>query len=177
MGARLVASKAPNEDAYLYEVASILLRLETIPSPKFRGRGKTGFAGGYRKSPLSVMQIRMEPGAKLPWHDHRNYNGVLFGVDGAIRVKNFEVEGKTARPPKGEDFTIRETSDLTLSAGRVSSLSRTRDNVHDLWAGEKGGRVLDVFTFFKGKGGGSTYMTVDEEPVDAKQRRYRARWR
>lgn len=177
LGSKLVDADSPNEDAYLYQVASILLRMEAVPTPKFGGRGKVGFARGYRKKPLSIMQIRMEPGARLKWHDHRNYNGVLFGAEGSIRCRNYDIEGETATPPRGEDFTIRETADLLLTKGRVSSLSRTRDNVHDLEAGEKGGRVLDVFTFFKGKRGGSTYMNVDEEPVDAKNRRYRARWR
>lgn len=176
LGTRLVAAKDPNEDAYLFQVAALLLQLDKIPDARFRGRRKISMGRVWRKTPMSIVQIRMEPGASLPWHDHRDYNGVLFGMDGSIRVKNFQVEGDTQRPPKGETFKIRETTDVTLSKGRVSSLSRTRDNIHDLRAGEKGGRVLDVFTYF-GRGGRSVYMDVDPEPVDDKLRVYKAKWR
>ena len=45
---------------------------------------------------------------------------------------------------------IRETTDALLTAGTVSRLTRTKDNLHDLkGAGKDGARVLDFFTFFE----------------------------
>jgi predicted metal-dependent enzyme (double-stranded beta helix superfamily) len=175
LASKLVAADAPNEDAYLFQVAALLLQLDATPDASLRGGRKVAMGRVWSKTPLSIVQIRMEPGASLPWHDHRDYNGVLFGLDGAIRVKNFEVEGKDPRPPRGESFEIRETTDVMLDKGRVSSLGRTRDNVHDLRAGAKGGRVLDVFTYF-GRGR-SVYMDVDPDPVDGERRVYRAKWK
>jgi hypothetical protein len=162
----LIQSEQPNEDAYLARVAARLLELDRACVEK---------TSRHRKMPLVIMQIGLRPGGAIPFHDHRNYNGVLLGLEGEIRVRNFEVAGSEPVPAKDRDFEIRETADLLLTPGRVSSLSRSRDNVHDLRAGPTGGRVLDVFTFFGN--GGSHYMTVDAAPVDAEKRVYRARWR
>lgn len=167
-------AKNANEEAYLNSIASMLQRLrrDTIPQR-------------VRKRPIALFQLRLAPGRTLPWHDHRDYNGVILGLESEIRIRNYEVVepksgkhptlGATPIPPKGEDFLIRETVDAMITPGRVSTLARRRDNIHDLRAGAEGGRVLDVFTFFE-KSAGSQYMQVDDKPVDAKKRVYRARW-
>ena len=76
----------------------------------------------------------------------------------------------------GKSFEVRETRDDLILPGRISTLGRSRDNVHDLVAGKDGARVLDVFTFFS-KRAGSRSLDVAEKPRDAEARVYEAAWR
>jgi predicted metal-dependent enzyme (double-stranded beta helix superfamily) len=173
---KLVQEKTPNEDAYLWHLASLLCRLEAAPSFTSKRSRSVQMKGAHRGPNFAVMQIKMEEGAALPFHDHFEYNGLILGLEGTIHARNFEMVADELRPPEGEDFLIRETVRSTLTPGRVSTLTRRRDNIHDLRAGKGGGRVLDVFTFFPEREG-SKYMAVDEKPVEDGGRIYRARWR
>lgn len=187
----LVRSDRPNEDAYLMLVSSVLSRLKEAPperAPRRRrprsskqGRArrrarKIAFSRCYREHPLDACLIRLKPGASLPWHDHRDYNGVIMGVEGELAIKNFEVEGDDPTPPKDAAFRIRQTQDTILTPGRISTLSRTRDNIHDIRSHEKGGLVLDVFTRFS-KRSGSHYLTVEDKAPEGSSRTLSARWR
>ena len=165
LGEALVGGSQTNEEAYLHTVASMLQRLnvEGLPS---RGR----------KPPIAITQLRLKPNAAIPYHDHRNLNGVILGLEGEIRIRNFEIQGENQIPAKNELFRIRETSDARVTPGSVSTLARKRDNIHDLRAGEEGGLILDVFTFF-GRDVSSNFVTVDEKAVDEKLRIYEAHWR
>ena len=76
----------------------------------------------------------------------------------------------------GREVILRETVDALLLPGRFSTLSSTRDNLHELVAGPEGARVLDIFTYLR-KPAGSRYLDfVGEAPVDVARRLYRARW-
>jgi hypothetical protein len=174
---QLVDAAEPNEDAYLLHLASLLCRLDSPPA--FEGRGgdrPVQMARNHRVPHFAVMQIKMAEGSALPYHDHYEYNGVILGLEGSVKIRNFEMVGDEIRPGRDEEFEIKETISTDLTKGRISTLSRTRDNIHDLRGGEGGGRVLDIFTFFP-ESGGSKYMEVEEEPVDAERKVYRASWR
>ncbi len=173
----LVDADEPNEDAYLMHLASLLCKLDNAPA--FEGRGgerPVQMSRNHRSPHFAVMQIKMAEGSSLPFHDHYEYNGVILGLEGAVKVRSFEMVGEELRPGRDEKFEIRETATATLTKGRLSTLSRTRDNIHDLRGGEGGGRVLDIFTFFPDNGG-SKYMEVEDEPVDAERKVYKASWR
>ena len=124
---------------------------------------------------MQAVQIGFGPGGKIPIHDHRDYNGVILGVEGELRARNFDILGTDRVPPKGETFQIRETRDDLIFAGGFSTLSRTRDNVHAIVAGSEGARVLDVFTYFV-EGARSYFMDVDPTPRDADRGIYEAAW-
>jgi hypothetical protein len=164
---KLVRAKKPREEVYLARLAALVHRLK-IP--------------GDRESlavrrPLVVAQFRLEPGRGFPWHDHRDYNGLILCVAGEARVRSADVLGGNPRPPNGRTFELRETADVRLTAGRASGLTRTRDNVHDVrGAGRDGARLLDFFTFFDA-GGRSVSMDVAGRPKDADQRIYEASFR
>ena len=128
------------------------------------------------RMPLAAVQLRLEPGRGFAHHDHRDYNGVILGLEGEVRIRNYDILGEEAVPPKDTTFRIKETRDELITPGGFSSLARRRDNVHDLVAGEDGARVLDVFTFFQ-RGARSYFMDVEEKPVDARQRVYEAAWK
>ena len=179
MARELVAATKRNENAYLFRVASMLAEVKAPTEDvrktmrAFREKNKRE---GEARFPLAVMELRVKPGGRLPHHDHRNYNGVIVGVEGEIRIRNYDIIGRDDLPPEGETFQIRETQDTLVRPGQYSMLASNRNNIHDLQGGEKGGRVLDVFTFFD-KGARSAYMDVEDKPRDAERRIYDAAWK
>lgn len=161
---KLVRAKKPREEVYLARLAALVHRLR-IPGDR---------DSLAVKRPIVVAQFKLEPGRGFPWHDHRDYNGLILCVAGEARVRSADILGGNPRPPKGRTFQLRETADVRLTAGRASGLTRTRDNVHDVrGAGRDGARLLDFFTFFDA-GGRSVSMTVADKPRDPEQRVYEA---
>ena len=172
----LIRADTPNEDAYLHTIAALLARLDPHPTKAKSMRQKIAFATHLVDRPLVIYEIKMEPGAKIELHDHRHYNGVLFGLEGEANLRNFEIASEPKGKGKRAKFDIRESQRLELTRGRISTLSRTRDNIHEVVAGPKGARVLDVFTFFS-REAQSYYLDVDKKPHGKDKRLYRARWR
>lgn len=175
---RLVTLDQPNEEAYLHTIAALLHRTRPLPSSTGYERlpGKTKMVHLANHRPLVVYQIDMEPRAKIRLHDHHNYNGVIFGVSGTADIRNFEIQASTKkrRKRKGrEEFDIRETVRVRIDAGRTSSLSRKRDNIHEVVAGKDGARLIDVFTFFT-KDARSRYLEFDDKPRGRDKDIYRA---
>ena len=166
MAERLVSARKPNEEMYLSRLASLVYRLK-IPAEGDELKAKR---------PLSVVQFKLQGGKGFPWHDHRDYNGLILCTAGEARVRSGDILGDDPRPRKGKSFEIRETANTLLLPGRVSTLTRQRENLHDVrGAGPRGARVLDCFTFFD-PGGTSVYLKVDEKPKDAERRIYEASW-
>lgn len=174
----VVASGGKDEEAYLHSVAAALSRVAK-PGGEIR-KDMRAFMQQHRKEgerfPISVAAMRLRPGRGFAHHDHRDYNGVILGVEGEVRIRNFDILGDNPVPPKGKTFQIRETRDDLILPGRFSTLGQTRENVHELVAGPDGARVLDVFTFFK-RGARSVMMKVEAKPRDEKKRIWDAAWR
>ena len=175
---RLVASKGKDEEAYLMTVAAAMTRIADPKAPlraamqAFRKRRHRG----DERFPLAAMTIKLKPGKGFSHHDHLDYNGVIMGVGGEARVRNYDFVGAPPPVDSGETFLVRETRDDLILPGRISTLGRNRDNVHDLVAGKVGAQVLDVFTFFS-KRAGSRYLELEDRPRDAERRVYEASWR
>lgn len=175
---RLVASGGEDEQAYLMTVAAAMTRIADPKAPlrqamqAFRKRHQRE----GERFPLAAMTIDLKPGKGFSHHDHLDYNGVILGVGGEARVRNYDFVGRPPEVDSGETFLVRETRDDLILPGRISTLGRDRDNVHDLVAGKQGAKVLDVFTFFS-KRAGSRYLDVEDAPRDAERRVYEAAWR
>lgn len=175
---RLVKSNGEDEDAYLLTIAAAMSRLRD-PGAPMRDAMKE-FSSKHKKEgerfPLSAMTMRLKPGRGFSHHDHLNYNGVIMGIEGEARIRNFDFLGEVPPVDSKKTFQIRETRDDLILPGRFSSLGKKRENIHDLVAGKDGARVLDVFTFFK-KGATSRYLDVEDKPRDAEARIYDVAWR
>ena len=78
-------------------------------------------------------------------------------------------------PPKGSDFVIRQTLDEVIRAGERSSLTRARDNIHEVTAGENGCVLMDLFTHFRPQAR-SYGIAWDDTPFDAEKQLYRVAW-
>lgn len=172
---RLTESLSPNEEAYLIKLSGLIQRRGAVPKAYFNLAQPVATHESLRRFPLLVLQFRLAPGAAIPYHDHRDYNGVLTIVEGAMRIRSFEILGAGPRPPRGRTFQIRETDNVMLTKGAQSTLSRTRDNIHDLRAGPEGARFIDFFTFFH-QGAHSVYLNVAEQPSDSAKRIFHASW-
>lgn len=164
-----------DEEAYLHGIGALLSRVELLPEckPVDKGTYNMHRVASYR--PLVMLTINMKPGARIRIHDHRDYNGVIFGLDGSCSIRNFEIHGRDDIPSKGEEFTIRETKWARITRGRVSTLSRRRDNIHDVIAGKDGAQLLDVFTYFSPEAR-SYGLQFDDKPFDADERLYKVAW-
>ena len=175
---RLVDSKGEDEEAYLMTVAAAMTRIADPKAPlraamkAFREQHQQDGA----RFPLAAMTMNLKPGKGFSHHDHLDYNGVIMGIGGEARVRNYDFVGAPPEVGSGKAFLVRETRDDLILPGRISTLGRNRDNVHDLVAGKAGAQVLDVFTFFS-KRAGSRSLVVADKPRDAERRVYEASWR
>lgn len=175
---RLVASKGEDEEAYLMTVAAAMTRIADPKAPlraEMQAFRKQNAKQGER-FPLAAMSMKLKPGKGFSHHDHLDYNGVIMGIEGEARVRNYDFVGAPPAVDSGKTFEVRETRNDLILPGRISTLGRNRDNVHDLIAGKNGAQVLDVFTFFS-KRAGSRYLEFDEKPRDAEARIHEASWR
>ena len=175
---RFIASGGEREEAYLMTIGALMARLLT-PT---RDQARSAMMQFMAEHPpvdgaveIMLVMFQLEPGKGFTHHDHRDYNGVILGVEGAAHVTNYDILGDELVPPKDTTFQIRQTRDDVLLPGRFSSLGTTRENVHELVAGPDGATVLDVFTFLP-TSDGSHFMDVEPEPRDAERRIYDASW-
>jgi len=173
---RIIKSGGEREEAYLMRVSELLARLRIPTQAELRSAmrsfGESREGDGLQ---IWIVMMSLEAGKGFSHHDHRDYNGVILGVEGEAQVKNFDILGDNLVPPAGETFQIRQTRDDLILPGRFSSLGCTRENVHSLIAGPEGATVVDAFTFFK-PGARSYNMDVESEPRDAERRIYDAAW-
>ena len=175
---RLVDSKGEDEQAYLMTVAAAMSRLRDPGAPlrKTMQAFRKEHAEDGERFPLHAVSIKLEPGRGFSHHDHLEYNGVIMGIEGEVRIRNYDFVDDVPALDSGETFRIRETRDATILPGRFSTLGCKRENIHDLVAGKRGARVLDVFTFFT-KRATSRFLNVEDEPRDPEARIYDAAWK
>jgi quercetin dioxygenase-like cupin family protein len=173
-----IASGGEREEAYLMAIGELMARVQP-PAP---AQARADMKSFLEQNPpvgkdleILVVMFALEPGKGFTHHDHRDYNGVILGVEGEAHVTNYDILGDTLVPPEGETFQIRQTRDDLILPGRFSSLGSTRENVHELIAGPDGATVLDVFTYLQ-PGARSYFMDVDPKPRDAERRIYDATW-
>jgi len=176
----LIASGGKQEESYLLNIAALLTRLQipdqdSVHSTMMAFYKERGIVE-RRDIPVAVVLMKLAPGKGFSLHDHRDYNGVIMGVEGEARVRNFDIQGDELVPPKGTTFQIRQTRDDLILPGRFSTLGRKRENIHDLVAGPEGASVLDVFTFFD-KEAKSYYLDAESEPRDAERGIFDAAWK
>ncbi len=182
----LIAAPAPDEEAYLAAVTALLARVEAPPVWQAfpAGQGWTMDNIAYYP-PIVLMQIKMAPRSVIHLHDHRHYNGVLLATAGAARCRNFDIvqpDGKRLNiaqgdvPAKGEDFLIRQNADTVLRPRQLSTLTRDRDNIHHVEAGDEGATLVDFFTHFSPKAR-SYELAWDGKPYDQAKGLFKVAWK
>lgn len=178
---RALATDPRREDAYLFESASLLARLErtSLPEVKFKPFPRlegTDIATLERTRTFVVDEVRVAPGAKVPGHNHGGSCGALLGLEGEVRIHSFDpVSGDTEPSKSGGSLRIRESSRRLLLPGQAATLSPTRDSMHEVTAGKEGAIVLDIFTFLQPLRPAG-FFERDPEPRDAESLIYDAHW-
>lgn len=152
----IMDASAAGQDRYLRALSSLAAGLPDSPAPAaWNDSGQSdgpgtyiGFVPGGRS--FTVLQWRMEPGARILPHAHTYGNVVTVGLEGAALVSNYEVIGK---PDFETDapFRARKTVQQALRPGDVNLVSLKRNYIHGFEAGADGARGLDITTRLKPK--------------------------
>ena len=171
------------QDKYLRSIAALASGLTKVPIPaKFNNTDQGVTPESYRigfnpgGDPFKVLHWRLEPGAICRPHAHTYGNVVSIGLEGVVRVSNYEVVGEPDYAFDGT-FLVRKTVDQLLGPGSINLVSLEKNYIHGFVAGPDGARGLDITTPLKPKPEHSTpYLTIGEKPVDEFARTYEASW-
>jgi len=168
---KLVESASGDEIAYLEMVAAlvpkVVVDLPDLKTPKWNLKKLKELP------PIEVVEIEIAPGHSIPLHDHRDYNGVLCGVDGEAHCVNYSAYAGDA--PEGM-FLLQKTYEDTLTAGKSAYLGLELHNFHVISAGKTTTRLLDVFTFWPGGAATSAWAKINPKPVNEKDQVYMGWW-
>jgi hypothetical protein len=176
---QLIADPAFSVDEYLYRIGSLATRLKEIPDTALGSyksvEPRVWFGPSFRGSPFFIIQWRMEPGAFLPPHNHPNASVCTLGLEGEVRLRNFEIVGEVPDYTSKNAFRVRETRSEMMSHGRINTLSPSRDNIHCFQVGKEGARGIDINTLH-GKTNNFSFLDLNEKPVDVERRIFEATW-
>lgn len=171
-----------NEEAHIFRLSLAASRLGLNGVPK----GKLGQFGGLNPpvefgplhiaAPLAIIQWRLAPGATLPAHNHTPADIISLCVEGECTVRHFDIVSDAPEYSSKETFLIRETRNDLLTAGRMSSLSTTRDNIHTFHAGKEGALGIDINSVLPGNKKFS-FLDFADKPRDPQKRIYEAVWK
>ncbi|MGI9283032.1 MAG: hypothetical protein ACR2PX_25835 [Endozoicomonas sp.] len=150
---------AIEEESYLLWVMGRLMMLDEVVTPDkklFQIHPQGEGVRVYRKRLGSVefCFLMFEPDGFIPYHDHSDCNGVMRVLKGEVTTRNYDLLEQTL-----EGMVLQPSAQAWMTEGRMASLSRHRDNVHQVTAGPEGAMVLDVFTLFS-HDAGCRYMKV-----------------
>ena len=162
---------------------ALAANLDDVPLPERfnetnQGIQPTDYRIGFNPGgdPFTVLHWRLEPGAKCRPHAHTYGNVVSVGLEGVVRVENYEVEGEPDYSDSGV-FVVRKTVDQELGAGDVNLVSLNRNYIHGFVAGPDGARGLDITTRLKPRPDhGTPFLDIDSTPLDRFLNTFEARW-
>lgn len=179
----LARGTMPREhDAYLYALASLAARVESVPRGELSPFGgldpEVLFALLHRGRPFFVVAWRLAPNAVLPAHCHPGSSVCTLALEGECELRHYEAQpGAPAHDSKSQrPFQLRETRRQVLRPGSLSTLAPQRDNLHLFRGGETGARGIDISTLHGGDGSFSFAAFDADRPVDAARGLYQARW-
>ncbi len=144
------------QSKYLLTLASFAVQLENVPVPKLRdsgqGTGPDTFIGVNEApdAPFTVLHWKMEPKTMIRTHAHTYGNVMTLGLEGEIRILNFEMIGDKDFS-SGKKFMVRKTVDQVLTTGKTNLVNLEANYIHGSQASTKGGRGLDITTRIKEK--------------------------
>ncbi len=164
------------QDRYLLALAAIAVRLADVVEPDMRASGEgTTIGSNPGGDPFVVLHWRMAPGSKIHTHPHIYGNVVTLGLEGDVRIHNYEMVG--ARDFDAKDaFRVRRTVDQWLTPGGVNLVNLERNYMHGFTAGPRGARGLDITTRIREKRPSPT-LELAGDPVDAASSIWEARWK
>ncbi len=180
LAADLLEKNALTPDEYLLRLASLGAGVDPGDVPE----GKLGRFSNFdppielgpihRELPIVIIQWRFAPGAVLRPHNHTPAHVLSLCIEGECRVRHFDALGAPSLDSR-KTFRIRETENRVLRAGRSTSLTPARDNIHTFEAGPEGALGFDINTSLPGEGDWSM-LELDDQPLKGYERVFEARW-
>jgi hypothetical protein len=178
---RLFDDKAMGEERYIRELNTLIsqLPLDAVPPREkvvYDGEGlKTGPA--WFEGRIFIVELTLQPHAVIQPHNHPSHNAVSLGIAGACRYEHYQIADEAPPSEPGTPpFMVRRTRSGVLLPGRLSELTRTRDNIHTFQAGKKGATLLDFTTTMDKPGTEFSALKIEARPRDAFGTLYEARW-
>jgi len=176
-------TSAEGQDRYLRSIAALAARLDAVPLPEAfnptnQGQTPASYRIGFNPGgePFTVLHWRLEPGAVCRPHAHTYGNVVSLGLEGLVRVSNFEVVGTPDYAEAGT-FRVRQTIDQVLGRGDVNLVSLDRNYIHGFVAGPDGARGVDITTRLRPRPDhGTPFLDIGAVPIDDFLRTYDASW-
>ncbi|MEJ2257156.1 MAG: hypothetical protein P8X98_09125 [Woeseiaceae bacterium] len=177
-------SSVSGQDRYLRTISAHAAGLRDVPLPdQWNDSGQSDGPGtfiGFNPGGIGfvVLHWRMEPGTRILPHAHTYGNVVTVGLEGVVRVRNYEVVGKRDYTTES-DFVVRNTVDQALRVGATNLVSLERNYIHGFDAGNEGGRGLDITTRLLPKPDFDVPYLDIREPLDSDtaEHHFVARWR
>ncbi len=171
------------QDKYLRSIAALASGLTDVPIPgKWNNTDQGETPDSYRigfnpgGDPFRVLHWRLEPGAICRPHAHTYGNVVSIGIEGIVRVRNYEVVGGPNYEFDGT-FLVRQTVDQLLVRGSINLVSLEKSYIHGFVAGPDGARGLDITTPLKPRPAHNTpYLSIGKTPIDEFLNTYEASW-
>ncbi|MEW6210509.1 MAG: hypothetical protein AB1631_19235 [Acidobacteriota bacterium] len=168
---KLVADTSlAGQHRYLLTLASYAVRLADVSVPPMRDSGQGAGPGTFIGAnaggdPFVVLHWRMEPGSVIRPHAHTYGNVLTLGLEGEVRVENFEMMGARDFDAKGT-FKARKTQSQILTPGQINLVNLERDYIHTFQASAKGGRGLDFTTRIKERRPTTPYLNLSSKQVE-----------
>jgi hypothetical protein len=164
---------------YLLTLASYAVRLADVKVPAMRDSGQGAGAGTFIGAvpggdPFIVLHWRMEPGTVIRPHAHTYGNVMTLGLEGEIRVENFEMMGARDFDAKGT-FKVQKTQSQVLTPGQINLVNLERGYIHGFQASARGGRGLDITTRIREKRE-TPFLNLSKKPVELEPGVYEASW-
>ena len=123
----------PQIDALLTAMSAVdaaALGIDDVQRP-----GACTYLGIVENDEYSIAAFVLQPGARIPLHDHPGMTVLSKVVRGSLQVTSFDV---------GADGKARRSSSIMTSADGPAALFPCVNNVHEFRAGADGACVLDV---------------------------------
>ena len=176
-------TSAAGQDLYLRTLAALAAGLHSVPipdnfNPTDQGLTPESYRIGFNPGgdAFRVLHWRLEPGAVCRPHAHTYGNVVSIGLEGIVRVRNYEVVG-TPDYAFGGTFQVRKTVDQLLTRGNVNLVSLERNYIHGFVAGPDGARGLDITTPLKPRPAhGTPYLSIGSRAADEFRQIFDASW-
>ena len=174
---------ADGQDQYLRAIGALAAQLADVPLPAAFNNTNQGvtpesYQIGFNPGgdPFTVLHWRLEPGAVCRPHAHTYGNVISVGLEGLVRVSNYEVLGE---PDYADDstFQVQQTVDQLLGPGDTNFVSLERNYIHGFVAGPDGARGLDITTRLKPRPEHSTpFLDIGTNQQNEFLRTYEASW-
>lgn len=168
------------QSKYLLTLASLAVQIEEISVPQMRDSGQGAGPGTFigvndaPDAPFTVLHWKMAPNTTIRTHAHTYGNVVTLGLEGEIRILNYEMTGERDFS-SGKKFTVRKTVDQILTAGKTNLVNLEANYIHGFQAGTKGGRGLDITSRIKEKLP-TPYLDLAKKPLDEANNVFEASW-